>query len=152
MNDMLAFQAVSAKKPVRDIIRLFDRMPFTAIWVAGFTPVPFFPIRFLVVMAGYPVAKYLLAVFLSRAPRFFILAIYGEFFDVPGILLVGVVRGNVGSGQRPADFPVPRSEVMLDPPPEPVPVGAPVVSSFTAQQRPYHPTREAPNRFPSPIP
>ena len=104
VNEMPAFQAVSVKKPVRDIIRLFDRMPFTAICVAGFTPVPFFPIRFLVVMAGYPVAKYLLAVFLSRAPRFFILAAFGQFFDVPGVLLVGLFVGMLALVNVPLIF------------------------------------------------
>jgi len=104
VNEMPAFQAVSAKKPVRDIIRLFDRMPFRAILVAGFTPVPFFPIRFLVVMAEYPVAKYLLAVFLSRAPRFFILAAFGEFFDVPGVILVGLFVGMLALVNVPLVF------------------------------------------------
>ena len=82
-----AFRAALDKKAVKRISDLFSRMPFTAILFAGFTPVPFFPVRFLVVLTGYPVWKYLLGVFLSRAPRFYLLALVGAFFEVPKLLL-----------------------------------------------------------------
>lgn len=85
-----SLRAVSEKRIVRSIMDLFGRAPFTAILVAGFTPVPFFPIRFLVVMTEYRLSLYLLGVFLSRAPRFFLLALFGGFFDVPGSLLTGL--------------------------------------------------------------
>lgn len=75
---------------VRKTVRLFDRAPFTAIVVAGFTPVPFFPVRFLVVITGYPVWKYVLGVVVSRTPRFFILAAFGAFLDIPVGLLGGL--------------------------------------------------------------
>jgi ribonucleoside-triphosphate reductase len=38
-------------------------------------------------MTGYPVWKYLVGVFLSRAPRFYLLALLGAFFEVPKLLL-----------------------------------------------------------------
>jgi membrane protein YqaA with SNARE-associated domain len=82
-----ALREASKKKAVRKIMDLFDRMPFWATLVAGFTPVPFFPVRFLVVMTGYPVWKYLLAVLVSRGPRFYILALFGGVLDIPGVLL-----------------------------------------------------------------
>lgn len=80
-------RALSDRKPVAKIMDLFDRRPFAAILFAGFTPVPFFPVRFLVVMTGYPVRRYLWGVFLSRAPRFWLLAAFGAFFEIPGSLL-----------------------------------------------------------------
>ena len=82
-----ALQAASKKRAIRKIMDLFDRMPFWATLVAGFTPVPFFPVRFLVVMTGYPVWKYLLAVLISRGPRFYILALSGGMLDIPGVIL-----------------------------------------------------------------
>ena len=82
------FERVKKKKATVKIVTLFNKAPFTAILVAGFTPLPFFPVRFLVVMGNYPVMKYLLGVFLSRAPRFYILAQVGNMFDIPGIALV----------------------------------------------------------------
>ena len=37
---------------VKKLIALFNKAPFLALWVAGFTPIPFYPFRFLVVLAG----------------------------------------------------------------------------------------------------
>jgi membrane protein YqaA with SNARE-associated domain len=91
--DMPAFRAALEKDSVRKIADLFNRAPFLAILVAGFTPVPFFPVRFLVVIAEYPVWKYMAGVFLSRAPRFYLLAMFGSFFDVPGALLATLFLG-----------------------------------------------------------
>jgi len=81
------------KKEVEKVADFFNRMPFTAILFCGFTPVPFFPVRFLVVITGYPAWKYLLGVFLSRAPRFYLLALFGMFFEVPKLILAGLFVG-----------------------------------------------------------
>ena len=76
------------KKGMKRATDLFNRMPFFAILFAGFGPVPFFPIRFLVVITEYSRWKYLLGVFLSRAPRFYILAWLGKIFEFsPGFLI-----------------------------------------------------------------
>jgi membrane protein YqaA with SNARE-associated domain len=83
-----ALQAVSRQRLVRKTIELFERAPFAAILFAGFTPAPFFPVRFLVVMAPYPRWKYLLGVALSRTPRFFLLAVFGAWFHISGSLLL----------------------------------------------------------------
>lgn len=87
-----SLQAFADRPVVRHIVELFDRRPFLAILVAGFSPVPFFPVRFLVVMTGYPRARYLTGVALARTPRFFILAALGGLFEIPatalGVLMV----------------------------------------------------------------
>jgi membrane protein YqaA with SNARE-associated domain len=70
--------------------RLFHRAPFTAVVIAGITPIPFFPMRFLVVMEGYPLGRYLIAVFLSRTPRFLLLAAAGSFLAVPAWALLAL--------------------------------------------------------------
>jgi len=88
VSDLSLFRKVHQKKAVTKIVNLFKRAPFTAIWLAGFTPVPFYPIRFLVVLSRYSVWKYLLGVFLSRAPRFYILAFVGHQINIPDYLLV----------------------------------------------------------------
>ena len=90
---MPAFRGAFEKKAVQRVADLFGRAPFTAILFAGFSPVPFFPVRFLVVITGYPVWKYLLGVFISRAPRFYLLALFGAFFEVPKLLLAGLFLG-----------------------------------------------------------
>jgi membrane protein YqaA with SNARE-associated domain len=112
-----SFRDVFERESVRKIADLFSRMPSSAILFAGFTPVPFFPVRFLVVITGYPVWKYLLAVFLSRGPRFFLLAMFGAFFDVPPLLLVGLFLVIFFVVNLPAGVKVlkdPRSELSGD--------------------------------------
>ncbi len=113
INDRPSIRSISENRMVRRTMELFGRLPFAAIVFAGLTPVPFFPVRILVVMTAYPIWKYLLGVFLSRAPRFFILAAMGAYLDIPvGLLSVlfivllvsvnvpAVVRLLVGSERR----------------------------------------------------
>ncbi|MBN1294732.1 MAG: VTT domain-containing protein [Candidatus Latescibacteria bacterium] len=88
VSDTNLFEKMQRKKSVRKTVELFNRAPFIAILVAGFTPIPFFPVRFLVVMGHYPVLKYMLGVFVSRAPRFYLLALIGYTFKIPGIVLI----------------------------------------------------------------
>ncbi|HSG47728.1 MAG TPA: VTT domain-containing protein [Longimicrobiales bacterium] len=75
---------------VRKTMGWFDRAPFAVILFAGFTPAPFFPVRFLVVMTGYSPWRYIAGVLLSRTPRFFILAAVGGVVDIPVGMLGGL--------------------------------------------------------------
>ncbi|MFB0566682.1 MAG: VTT domain-containing protein [Candidatus Aminicenantaceae bacterium] len=86
--DLKAFAKMRHSKFVNKLVDLFNKAPFTAIFVAGFTPVPFYPFRFLVVFAHYPLIKYILAVFLSRTPRFFLIALFGHVVKIPDYLLI----------------------------------------------------------------
>ncbi len=82
------FQKIRYKKAVNSIVKLFQKAPFAAIWIAAFTPIPFYPFRILVVLARYPIFKYILAVFLSRTPRFYLLAFFGHAVKIPDYLLI----------------------------------------------------------------
>ncbi len=86
--DLKSFEKIKTSGWLGKIIAIFHRAPFAALWVAGFTPVPFYPFRFLVVLANYPVYKYMLAVFTSRAPRFYLLALLGKAFKIPDYWLI----------------------------------------------------------------
>lgn len=85
--DLKSFKKLREGKLVQKTIALFYRAPFVALLIAGATPVPFYPFRFLVVLARYPLKKYLCAVFLSRTPRFFLLALFGRFAKIPDSLI-----------------------------------------------------------------
>jgi len=76
--DLQLFRKMLANKAVNKTVVLFNKFPFAALWIAGFTPVPFYPFRFLVVLGHYPLIKFLLAVILSRTPRFYLLALLGR--------------------------------------------------------------------------
>jgi membrane protein YqaA with SNARE-associated domain len=86
--DLSFFQKIKKTRVISYLINLFNKAPFLALLVAGFTPVPFYPLRFLVVFASYPLWKYLLALFLSRTPRFFILAKMGRAISIPDLVLI----------------------------------------------------------------
>lgn len=68
----------------------FERAPFLVLLVAGFTPIPFFPFKFLAFSLRYPLARYLAALTAARAPRYLALAWLGREFDIPSWLLLGL--------------------------------------------------------------
>jgi len=87
VTDLKLFKNIRQKKTVSKIVDLFNKAPFLALWIAALTPIPFYPFRFLVVLAQYPLGKYILALALSRIPRFFILALIGHAIQIPDYLL-----------------------------------------------------------------
>ncbi len=87
LADLKTFQRISRGKVMGRLVGLFRKAPFPTLWVAGLTPVPFYPFRFLVAAARYPAPLYVLAVILSRFPRFYLLAVLGEAFKVPNGLI-----------------------------------------------------------------
>ena len=89
---------VTKKKPYQVAERWFNKSPFSVLVFAGASPVPYVPFRVLAVSSGYPLGRYLLAVFVGRTPRYYVLALTGEAINLPfwtyGIvfgLLVGIV-------------------------------------------------------------
>ena len=115
-GDMGLFETLRRKRLVARLLELFATAPFWALVAAAFIPIPFFPFRLLVVMEGYPVWKYLLAVAVARGPRYLIVAAVGHMVHIPGWVLVGLflvllglilvplVRGRgVGRGMAPED-------------------------------------------------
>jgi membrane protein YqaA with SNARE-associated domain len=86
--DLKVFRKMLESRAVQKTVRLFNRAPFAALWVAGFTPIPFYPFRFLVVIARYPLAKYILAVFTSRAPRMYLIALAARAIRFPDYVII----------------------------------------------------------------
>ncbi len=78
ITEIKSIERIQKNKFTTKLVNLFNKAPFLALIVAGLTPIPFYPFRFLVVLARYPIVKYILAVFLSRMPRFYILAALGS--------------------------------------------------------------------------
>ncbi len=90
ITDLKIFTKLREKKAVQKTVQFFKKAPFLTLWVAGITPIPFYPLRFLVVLARYPFLKYILAVFLSRFPRFIILAYVGYKIQISDYLLIAL--------------------------------------------------------------
>jgi len=90
LADLKTFRRICQGRLINRLVALFRKAPFLTLWIAGLTPVPFYPFRFLVVLARYPVSFYALAVVLSRFPRFYILAALGRAFNLPNGLIAGL--------------------------------------------------------------
>jgi membrane protein YqaA with SNARE-associated domain len=79
--------AYKDKKFYKRTIDYFLKYPFATLAVAGFTPIPFFPFKFLSFSIHYPLKKYLAALVVARYPRYFLLAWLGAVTDIPNWLL-----------------------------------------------------------------
>ena len=66
----------------------FRRMAFVCLIFTGFTPIPFEPFRFAAILAGYNLTLYLLAVLLGRFPRYYLMALLGDRFQIPTRYLI----------------------------------------------------------------
>jgi membrane protein YqaA with SNARE-associated domain len=87
ITDFNIFTKLRNKKALQKTIRFFNKAPFITLCIAGISPIPFYPLRFLVVLAHYPLWRYILAVFLSRFPRFIIFAYLGYKIQIPDYML-----------------------------------------------------------------
>ena len=67
----------------------FYKAPFVSLVVAGASPIPFFPFKFLVYASRYPIWRYLLAAALGRFPRYLVLALLGYVLKIPTWIIVG---------------------------------------------------------------
>ncbi len=78
----------SGAKLYQKAVKFFSKAPFLMIFIAALTPVPFYPFKFLATASDYPENKYLLALFVGRTPRYFILAYTGKVINIPNWILI----------------------------------------------------------------
>jgi membrane protein YqaA with SNARE-associated domain len=70
---------------------LFMRYPFVTLVVTGFTPIPFWPFKFLCFSIHYPLVRYLAALFVGRFPRYLLLLWLGSLVRIPTWILISSV-------------------------------------------------------------
>ena len=87
--NLQSIERYKKKRWYRSAIDHFFRYPFATIVVAGFTPIPFFPFKFLAFSTQYPLSRYLASLAVGRFPRYYLLALTGSFFHIPRSLLIG---------------------------------------------------------------
>ena len=75
--------------------RLYRRAPFFTIWLCSWSPLPYWSVRFLSPLIGYPVGKHLVATLLGRFPRLWFFAALGLFLPVSGELLAAIAGGSI---------------------------------------------------------
>jgi len=88
VSDFKVIKKILSNKIVQKLVDLFKKAPFLALVIAGFSPIPFYPFRIIAVIAEYPLIRYLLAVFLSRTPRFYLFALFAHALKISDALLL----------------------------------------------------------------
>ncbi len=86
--DRKFFDKILENKFIVKITRLFNKAPFWTMVIVAFTPIPIYPFRFLVVMARFPLLKYLLALLVGRLPRLYLIALFGHLVALPGYVYI----------------------------------------------------------------
>ena len=90
--------SVRESRAVRWSRRLFEHSPFFATWFCAFSPLPFWIIRFLAPLAGYPISKYLIANALGRYPKHWLFAAAGVWLRLSTHTLIWVAVAGILSG------------------------------------------------------
>jgi membrane protein YqaA with SNARE-associated domain len=75
----------------RSCAAFFKRIAFFSLVLAAFTPIPFDPFRLLAIASGYNRAGYLTAIFIGRAPRYYLLAKLGGHWHIPPYIVVASI-------------------------------------------------------------
>lgn len=85
-------------RATRKTVELFGRMPFFTIWLCSWSILPYWSVRFLSPLAGYPVRRQLLATLLGRYPRLWFFAALGTWLDIDPRWLGALTIGGIGLG------------------------------------------------------
>ena len=67
----------------------FYKAPFLSLVVAGFTPIPFFPFKFMVCASKYSFWRWMAALAVGRFPRYYLLALAGYTMQIPNWMIFG---------------------------------------------------------------
>ena len=86
-------QRVEANRIFQRFSYYFHRMAFVCLVFTGFTPLPFEPFRFAAILTRYNLSLYLLAVLLGRFPRYYLIALIGDRFQIPTHYLIILLMG-----------------------------------------------------------
>ena len=90
-----AFRVVRHNRTAERIVRLFARAPFFTTWLCSWSPLPYWAVRILGPMAGYPIRRYLIATFLGRFPRLWFFAALGLWWHVDTSVLLLITFGSI---------------------------------------------------------
>ncbi len=83
-------RGLSNGRMAQRITALFNRAPFFTVWLCSWSPLPYWLVRVLSPMAGYPVRRHLFATFLGRFPRLWFFAALGLYWQVDLTALFGL--------------------------------------------------------------
>jgi uncharacterized membrane protein YdjX (TVP38/TMEM64 family) len=79
---------IEANKYFQKIKNFFNKAAFSCITFTAFLPIPFDPVRFAAILTHYMLPRYLLAIFIGKYPRYYLLAFLGESFQISNRILI----------------------------------------------------------------
>lgn len=95
-----ALESVRESWAVEKVVDLFDRAPVLTIWLCSWSILPYWPLRIIAPVAGYPVKKVLAVTLFGRFPRLWLFAALGGWWgiDTKWLLVLTVLTVAVGVG------------------------------------------------------
>jgi hypothetical protein len=108
-----ALQPVRRGRFVTATVKLFSAAPFFTVWLCSWSPLPYWSVRLVAPLAGYPVGRYLVATFLGRFPRLWFFAALGIWWHVDtgvlalialGSIILALAVYSVARSRRPAEL------------------------------------------------
>ena len=82
---------IKTTRTYRYIERLFKKASFVILVIAAFTPIPFEPVKLLACATRYNRIRFVLAIFVGRAPRYFLLERLQRWLLIPRTYLYGSI-------------------------------------------------------------
>jgi uncharacterized membrane protein YdjX (TVP38/TMEM64 family) len=77
------------------VLKWFKKAPFATVWVSSWSIIPYWPVRFISPLAGYPVRRHLLATLLGRFPRLWFFAALGIWWNASVGMLVLISMSSI---------------------------------------------------------
>ena len=85
-------QRVKESDIYRGAIQYFLKAPFVSLIIAAAAPfIPFYIFRVLSPTAGYPLRRYMAAIFIGRLPRYYVFALMGATMPLPSLTIALVL-------------------------------------------------------------
>lgn len=137
-------ETVSQSRVARWGVERFGRAPGTTVVFFAVTPLPFWVVRSLAILRGYPIGRFMTATAIGRFPRFFMYAWLGSALSVPTWALVVVIVGGaaVAIGLRLLKHQPILADSVVDGPGN-TGASVPISSSELAGKAPLRPSEES---------
>ncbi len=95
MLDWDRLEAIRHHRTVRWAVNRFARAPATTTVFFAATPLPFWVVRCLAILHGFPLARFMVATTIGRFPRFFFYAWIGSVLSIPTWMIVVAILAGV---------------------------------------------------------
>lgn len=80
-----------SRESIETTLKSYPSASFLMLAVARATPLPDAPLKLVAAVIRYPIRLYALATFLGSMPYYFVLALIGHSFRIPGWVLIAAL-------------------------------------------------------------